>query len=81
MRYEAEHHLLRAAELDPGNPQIPLRLGLLFKEAGLLKKAEHYFQETLLRDGKNKTALVELELLEKAIEQETSDPDEQTPDE
>ncbi|HSO75014.1 MAG TPA: DUF4388 domain-containing protein [Blastocatellia bacterium] len=81
MRYEAEHHLLRAAELDPGNPQIPLRLGLLFKEAGLLKKAEHYFQETLLRDGKNKTALVELELLEKAIEQETSDLDEQTPDE
>ena len=64
MRYEAERHLLRAAELDPGNSQIPLRLGLLYKGAGLTKKAEHYFHETLLRDGKNKTALFELQLLE-----------------
>jgi curved DNA-binding protein CbpA len=63
MRYEAERHLLRAAELDPGNSQIPLRLGLLYKEAGLTKKAEHYFHETLLRDGKNKTALFELQSL------------------
>ena len=73
MRYEAEQHLLRAAELDPGNAQIPLRLGLLFKEAGLTKKAEHYFQETLLRDCKNKTALFELELLEQTSKQENSD--------
>ena len=73
MRYEAEHHLLRAAELDPGNPQIPLRLGLLFKEAGLTKKAEHYFQETLLRDNKNKTALFELELLKEDPKQEPID--------
>ncbi|MFY9611506.1 MAG: DUF4388 domain-containing protein [Blastocatellia bacterium] len=80
MRYEAEHHLLRAAELDPGNPQITLRLGLLFKEAGLLKKAEHYFQETLLRDNKNKAALFELELLEEALKQETHYLDEQTAD-
>jgi predicted Zn-dependent protease len=63
MRYEAERHLLRASELDPGNSQIPLRLGLLYKEAGLTKKAEHYFHETLLRDGKNKTALFELQAL------------------
>lgn len=80
MRYEAEHHLLRAAELDPGNPQIPLRLGLLFKEAGLAKKAEHYFQETLLRDSKNKTALLELELLEQDLKQEPQDLNEQTAD-
>jgi tetratricopeptide (TPR) repeat protein len=77
MRYEAEHHLLRAAELDPGNPQIPLRLGLLFKEAGLVKKAEHYFLETLLRDSKNKTALLELESLKEALESEPNDPGEQ----
>jgi len=63
MRYEAERHLLRAAELDPGNSQIPLRLGLLYKEAGLIKKAEHYFHETLLRDGRNKTAIFELQSL------------------
>jgi tetratricopeptide (TPR) repeat protein len=69
MRYEAEQHLLKAAELEPVNPQIPLRLGLLFKEAGLTKKAEHYFNETLLRDGKNKTALFELELLKEAEQQ------------
>lgn len=73
MRYEAEQHLLRAAELDPANPQIPLRLGLLFKEAGLTKKAEHYFHETLMRDGKNKTALFELESLKEAVKQETDD--------
>jgi tetratricopeptide (TPR) repeat protein len=80
MRYEAEHHLLRAAELDPGNPQIPLRLGLLFKEAGLAKKAEHYFQETLMRDSKNKTALFELESLEEALKHETNNLTEQTAD-
>lgn len=80
MRYEAEHHLLRAAELDPGNPQIPLRLGLLFKEAGLVKKAEHYFLETLLRDSKNKTALLELESLKETLEQETNHLDEQAAD-
>jgi hypothetical protein len=50
-----------------------LRLGLLFKEAGLTKKAEHYFQETLLRDGKNKTALFELESLKDAVNLETDD--------
>jgi hypothetical protein len=40
-----------------------LRLGLLYKEAGLIKKAEHYFHETLLRDGRNKTAIFELQSL------------------
>jgi len=73
MRYEAEQHFLRAAELDPGNATIPLRLGLLFKEAGLTKKAEHYFHETLLRDGNNKTALAELELLEQTSTRGTGD--------
>lgn len=81
MRIEAEQHLLKAAELDPANPQIPLRLGLLFKEAGLTKKAEHYFLETLLRDGKNKTATFELELLKNAdTTQETNDLDGQEAD-
>lgn len=80
MRYEAEQHLLKAAELDPANPQIPLRLGLLFKEAGLTKKAEHYFLETLLLDGKNKTAGFELELLKNSATDETNDLNEQEAD-
>lgn len=75
MRYEAEQHLLKAAELDPANPQIPLRLGLLFKEAGLTKKAEHYFQETLLLDGKNKTAHFELEMLKNSDTQQPNGED------
>jgi tetratricopeptide (TPR) repeat protein len=80
MRYEAEQHLLKAAELDPANPQIPLRLGLLFKDAGLTKKAEHYFHETLLRDSKNKTALFELESLQEDDKQTTPDLNDQETD-
>ncbi|HXG68709.1 MAG TPA: DnaJ domain-containing protein [Blastocatellia bacterium] len=59
-RREAEQHLVRAAELDPYNAQIRLRLGLLFKEAGLPKKAEHYFKEVLTMDPNNRIALREL---------------------
>jgi len=80
MRYEAEQHLLKAAELDPANPQIPLRLGLLFKDAGLTKKAEHYFNETLLRDSRNRTALFELELLQETDKQKTADLNDQETD-
>ena len=59
-RREAEQHLVKAAELDPYNAQIRLRLGLLFKEAGLPKKAEHYFKEALAMDPNNRIALREL---------------------
>jgi curved DNA-binding protein CbpA len=59
-RREAEQHLLKAAELDRTNPEIRLRLALLYKDAGMEKKAEQYFHETLLLDGGNARALREL---------------------
>jgi Flp pilus assembly protein TadD len=64
VRYEAEQHLLRAVELDPSNVKVRLTLGLLYKEAGLAKKAENSFREALMLDGKNSVALRELGLAE-----------------
>src|SRR5262249_13088666 len=49
-RREGEHHLVRAAELDQFNAQIRVRLGLLYKEAGLPKKAEYYFKAAVAID-------------------------------
>ncbi|HJQ68168.1 MAG TPA: DUF4388 domain-containing protein [Blastocatellia bacterium] len=59
-RREAETHLTKAGELDPYNPQIRVKLGLLYKEAGLPKKAEHYFKEALSLDPENRAALREM---------------------
>jgi curved DNA-binding protein CbpA len=59
-RREAETHLSKASELDPYNPQIRVKLGLLYKEAGLAKKAEHYFNEALSLDPENRVAKREL---------------------
>lgn len=59
-RREAEQHLTRAAELDPINPQVRVKLGQLYKEAGLPKKAEHYFRQALQLDPNNRTAQKEL---------------------
>jgi curved DNA-binding protein CbpA len=59
-RREAETHLSKASELDPYNPQIRVKLGLLYKEAGLAKKAEHYFKEALSLDPGNRIAMREL---------------------
>jgi curved DNA-binding protein CbpA len=55
-RREAEQHLAKAVELDPYNPQIRVKLGTLYKEAGLQKKAEQYFREALNLDPDNKAA-------------------------
>jgi tetratricopeptide (TPR) repeat protein len=60
VRYEAEQHLLQAAELDPSNIKVRLTLGQLYKEAGLTKKAENSFREALMLDGSNSIALREL---------------------
>ncbi len=62
VRYEAEQHLLRAAELDRSNVKVRLTLGLLYKEAGLAKKAENAFREALMLDGRNSVARRELGL-------------------
>jgi curved DNA-binding protein CbpA len=55
-RREAEMHLSRAAELDPYNAQIRVKLGLIYKEAGLPKKAETYFRAALQIDPENRAA-------------------------
>ncbi len=59
-RREAEEHLLKAAELEPYNAQIRLKLGLLYKEVGLAKKAQIYFREALQIDPDNKGAKREI---------------------
>ncbi|MEK6325107.1 MAG: DnaJ domain-containing protein [Acidobacteriota bacterium] len=59
-RRDAEQHLARAAELEPYNAQIRVKLGLLYKEAGLSKKAENYFREALQLDPDNPVAKREL---------------------
>lgn len=61
-RREAEENLSKAAELDPYNAQIRVKLALLYKDAKLLKKAEHYFREALSLDPENRVARRELGL-------------------
>jgi len=59
-RREGEQHLMKAAELDPFNAQIRIRLGMIYKEAGLAKRAESCFREALQIDPENRAALKEL---------------------
>jgi tetratricopeptide (TPR) repeat protein len=62
VRREAERHLLKAAELDPSNPEIKLKLGLLYKDAALDQKSQQYFYEALMLDANSKLAKLELGL-------------------
>lgn len=59
-RRDAELHLSKAAELEPYNAQIRVKLGLLYKEAGLIKRADHYFREALQMDPDNRAAKREM---------------------
>ena len=59
-RRESEQHLSRAAELDPYNAQLRAKLGMVYKDIGLPKKAENYFREALSIDAENKVAKREL---------------------
>lgn len=59
-RREGEAHLVKAAELDPFSAQIRIRLGMLYKENGLAKRAENYFREALTIDPQNRAARREL---------------------
>jgi tetratricopeptide (TPR) repeat protein len=61
-RRDAEVHLFKAAELEPYNAQIRVKLGILYKEAGLSKKAEHFFREALQIDPENRAANREVSL-------------------
>jgi tetratricopeptide (TPR) repeat protein len=62
VRREAERHLLKAAELDPSNPEIKLRLGLLYKDAALDQKSQQYFYEALMLDANSELARLGLGL-------------------
>lgn len=62
VRYEAVQHFQEAARLEPSNAEIRVKLGLLYKEAGIGKKAEACFWEALMLDGNNQIALQELGL-------------------
>jgi curved DNA-binding protein CbpA len=60
-RREAIEHLTKAAELEPYNAQIRVKMGMLYKEAGLPKKAEAYFRQALSLDPENRAAKRELD--------------------
>jgi curved DNA-binding protein CbpA len=60
-RREGEFHLTKAAQLDPFNAQIRVKVGMMYKEAGLAMKAEHFFREALAMDPGNRVALRELQ--------------------
>ena len=64
IRHEAEKHLLKAAEIEPSSFEIKLRLAMLYKEAGMEKKAEQYYHEVLLLNPRCKAAQVELGLMD-----------------
>jgi curved DNA-binding protein CbpA len=59
-RREGEYHLTRAAQLDPYNAQVRVKIGMMYKEAGLGKKAEQLFREALSLDPNNRNAQKEL---------------------
>ena len=59
-RRDAELHLSKAAELEPYNAQIRVKLGLLYKEAGLSKRAEAFFREAIQMDPDNRVAQREI---------------------
>lgn len=58
---EAEQQLLKASELEPYNASIYIRLGLLYKQAGMPKRAEAKFRDALSIDPTNRIALRELD--------------------
>ena len=71
-RREADEHLAKAAELDPYNAQIRVKLGLLYKEAGLPKKAESYFRAALQLDPDNRAARREVNVKKASKDSEQS---------
>lgn len=73
VRYEAEQHFLRAGQIDPSNAKIALKLGQLYKEAGLLKKAELYLNQALMLDSTNADARHELDTLHECPEEGDAD--------
>jgi curved DNA-binding protein CbpA len=64
-RREADEHLTKSAELDPYNSQMRVKLGQLYKEMGLKKRAEHFFKAALSLDPDNRAAKKEIHGAEK----------------
>ena len=60
-RREADEHLTKSAELDPYNAQMRVKLGMLYKEMGLKKRAEQFFKDALSLDPENRTAKKEIQ--------------------
>ena len=69
-RKEGETHLLKAAQLDPFNAQIHVRLGHVYKEAGMEKRAEQCFRQALSVDPENHAARKELGMIRKKDKKE-----------
>ena len=53
---EAEKHLLEASRTDPMNAQIFLKLGQIYQDGGLTKRAEAQFRAVLSIDPNNRLA-------------------------
>jgi len=64
-RKKAEEHFLKAAELEPWNPEGHVGLGVLYKQEGLLTKAAKQFQKALEIDSDHEVARRELEAMGK----------------
>jgi tetratricopeptide (TPR) repeat protein len=60
-RREADEHLTKSAELDPYNSQMRVKLGMLYKEMGLKKRAEQFFKAALSLDPENRAAMREIQ--------------------
>lgn len=63
---EAEKHLLEATRFEPTNAQIFLRLGQIYRDLGLQKRAESQFRHVLAIDPINRAA--EAALVEMGVE-------------
>jgi tetratricopeptide (TPR) repeat protein len=60
-REQAEHHLLRATELEPSNLYYHLQLGSFYRAAGMLSRAEQQFVLALKLDPVDRAAASALE--------------------
>jgi curved DNA-binding protein CbpA len=62
-RREAEEHFLKAIELEQFNAEYYVGLGLLYKEAGMQKRAENQLKQALQMNPGNKAAQEALDTL------------------
>jgi len=61
---DAETHFKKAIELDPSGVDNYIGLGLLYKEGGMIQRAQRQFEEVLIWDSENETAKKELKKLQ-----------------